>query len=297
MTISREFHPYRSAFIQERMMAKNELSKGEKASKWRKTKYDASTTFVNLKNHDEFESAAVENNVFSMVFPNLKAIKEETLFPCEIFDGNEAWIGKDATGKYKYFTGQPYDEAVAYSIFDLLLCFSQVQGKGYTQQCQFVRDELINLLNVSYGVVDWERKEKEKYIENERILALFKNHDFQVKYPNLFKKIKSYVDVLENMLIHGQKFVDIEKRSDKNNSIFSMYASQSKVSPSRFSIAVKRFRELGLLFAEKRIVTYFDKNTRSKCLTETTLYSFPHYSESFFKELEESLKRNKAVKK
>lgn len=296
MTISREFHLYRSAFIQERMMAKNELSKGEKASKWRKTKYDASTTFENLKNHDEFESAAVENNVFSMVFPNLKAIKEETLFPCEIFDGNEAWIGKDATGKYKYFTGKPFDEAVAYSIFDLLLCFPQVQGNGYTQQRQFVRDELINLLNVSYGVVDWERKEKKKYIENERILSLFKNHDFQVKYPNLFKKIRYYVDVLENMLIHGQKFIDIEKRSEKNNSIFSMYASQSKVSSARFSSAVKRFKELGFLFAERRKVTFFDKNTQSKCLTETTLYSFPLYSESFFKEIEEYLKSNKALK-
>lgn len=99
------------------------------------------------------------------------------------------------------------------------------------------------------------------------------------------------------MLIHGQKFIDLEKRNDENSSIFAMYASQSKVSSARFSSAVKRFRELGLLFAEKRKVTYFDKNTRSKCLTETTLYSFPHYSESFFKELEESLKRNKAVKK
>lgn len=296
MTISREFHPYRSAFIQERMMAKNELSKGEKASKWRKTKYDASTTFVNLKNHDEFESAAVENNVFSMVFPNLKAIKEETLFSCEIFDGNEAWIGKDAIGKYKYFTGQPYDEAVAYSIFDLLLCFPQVQGKGYTQQCQFVRDELINLLNVSYGVVDWERKENEKYIKNEHILSLFKNQDYQAKYPNLFKKIKSYLDVLENMLIHGQKFINIDKRNEENNSIFSMYASQSNVSSSRFTNAVKRFKELGFLFAEEKRVTFFDKRIHSECLTTTTFYSFPLYSETFFNEIEECLKRNKANK-
>lgn len=291
MTISREFHPYRSAFIQERMMVMSELAKSEKASKLQKKKYDASAIFDNIKNHDEFEKAVVENNLFPMIFAILKDIKEETLFPCVIFDGNEAWIGKDAAGNYKYFTGQPFDEAVAYSIFDLLLCFPQVQGKGYTQQRQFVRDELINLLNVSYGVADWERKEKVKYIENERILALFKNHDFQVKYPNLFKKIKSYVDVLENMLIHGQKFIDIEKRSDKNNSNFSMYASQSKVSSARFSSAVKRFRELGLLFAEKRKVTFFDKNTQSKCLTETTLYSFPLYSESFFNEIEDSLKK------
>ncbi|MEQ2466702.1 hypothetical protein ACTQ5K_20015 [Niallia sp. Sow4_A1] len=291
MTISREFHPYRSAFIQERMMVMSELAKSEKASKLQKKKYDASAIFDNIKNHDEFEKAVVENNLFPMIFAILKDIKEETLFPCVIFDGNEAWIGKDAAGNYKYFTGQPFDEAVAYSIFDLLLCFPQVQGKGYTQQRQFVRDELINLLNVSYGDVDWERKEKEKYIENVRILALFKNQDFQAKYPNLFKKIKSYVDVLESMLIHGQKFIDIGKRSDKNNAIFSMYASQSKVSSARFSSAVKRFRELGLLFAEKRKVTYFDKRTRSKCLTETTLYSFPLYSESFFNEIERILKK------
>jgi len=291
MTIWREFHPYRSAFIQERVLARNELAKSEKASKLQKKKYDASAIFDNIKNHDEFEKAVVENNVFPMIFAILKDIKEETLFPCVIFDGNEAWIGRDAAGNYKYFTGEPFDEAVAYSIFDLLLCFPQVQGKGYTQQRQFVRDELINLLNVSYSDVDWEREEKEKYIENERILALFKNQDFQGKYPNLFKKIKPYLDVLEGMLIHGQKFIDLEKRSDENNSIFAMYASQSKVSPSRFSNGVKRFREVGLLFAEKRKITFFDKNTKSNCLTETTFYSFPLYSESFFKEIEDSLKR------
>ncbi|WP_400244967.1 hypothetical protein AB3U99_01200 [Niallia sp. JL1B1071] len=296
MTISREFHPYRSAFIQEKTLAKKELSKSEKDFKWKKRKYDASAIFGDINTHDEFERVSEEKNVFSMVFTNLKDIKEEALFPCEIFDGNEAWIGKDAIGKYKYFTGEPFNEAVAYSIFDLLLCFQGVQGKGYTQQRKFVRDELINLLNVFNGDADWEQKEREKYIENIHILTLFKNQEFQAKYPNLFKKIKSYLYVLEDMLIHGQKFINIEKRNEKNNSIFSMYASQSKVSPASFSNVVKRFKELGFLFAEEKRVTFFDKRIQSECLTNTTFYSFPLYSETFFKEIEESLKHNKGHK-
>ncbi|WP_033827188.1 hypothetical protein [Bacillus andreraoultii] len=292
MKISRELHPYRTAFIDERIMVKNELLKSDKASKWKKRKFDASSIFKNINGHDQFENSVMECNVFPMIFANLKEVREETLFPCEIFDGNEAWIGKDGSGKYRYITGAPFDEAVAYTVFDLLLCFPQVQGKGYTQQRQFVRKELIDLLNVSFEDVNWERKERDKYIQNKRILAQFGNQSFQQKYPKIFKKVKTYLDVLEKMLDHGQKYIRTTMKDKNEVSYFTLYAKQIGVTSSRFTSAVKRFNEIGLLFSEKQKVTFFKKDYNANVEGITTCYLFPLYSDQLFDEIEKKLAVN-----
>ncbi|MCC3359417.1 hypothetical protein [Bacillus sp. REN16] len=289
MKISREFHPYRTAFKGERKLAKDELQKSEKADIWEKQKFNASIVYSDIKSHDGFERAVMEYNVFPMIFANLEDIKEETLFPCQIFDGNEAWIGRDSVGKYRYFTGEPFSEAIGYTVFDLLLCFQEVKGKGYTQQLQFVRKELINLLNVSFDDVNWEKKESEKYVENKCIISLFKSQDFQMNYPKLFKKVKAYVDVLEEILDHGQRFIDSTRKDSNDNSYFVMYANQAKVSATRYRNAVTRLKELGLLISEQRKVPFYDKESRTSYMTTATCFSVPLYSEKFFREVEEVL--------
>ena len=289
MKISREFHPYRTAFKGERTLAKNELFKSEKAAKWEKQKSNTSIMLRDVKSHDEFEKSVMEYNVFPMIFANVKDIEEETLFPCQLFDGSEAWIGQDTIGRYRYFTGEPFGEAIGYTIFDLLLCFQEVKGNGYSQQLQFVRKELINLLNVSFDDVDWEKKEFEKYLENKRIISLFKSQDFQMNYPKLFKKVKVYIDVLGEILDHGQRFIDLTRKDLNDNSFFTMYANQANVSATRFRNAVTRFKELGLLISEQRKVPFFDKESRTSYMGTATCFSVPLYSEKFFRDVEEVL--------
>lgn len=287
--MTRNFNQYRPVFIMEKDWAKKEMLKAEKAAKWKKQVYEASSKFKDIKTHEEFANAAMKINAFPMVFANLSDKKKETLFECELFDGNEAWIGPDNIGVYRYFTGDSYDEAVGFTIIDLLLCFQDIPVKGYTPQSQYVIRELADLLKASYEDINWERREKEKYIEDKRMLTLFQNQEFQKKYPLVFKKLKPYQDVLEKMLEQGKKYIDLTRKDENNYSYFTFFHSQSGVSISRCNNAQRRLNELGLLFVEVQLVTIYSKETKKNEDILAKCFSFPLFTEELFNQIEKGL--------
>ncbi|GER74814.1 hypothetical protein [Weizmannia acidilactici] len=289
LTIYHNQRSFNNAFNREKEALQMALLDDNIRTKWGKQQYDASSLFPNITTHDDFIHAVTRQNVFRMIFANMADKPEDEIFPCEVFVGNEAWVGVDNV-EYRYFTRKsPKHVAVGYTILDFLRAFQTNCDVNSGYCFLMARRELVDLLNVSYDESDWEKAEEQKYENNIRLLKRLKGKRAQKHYPNLHQKLDDYFPALEKILKNGLRFIN-PKRKDKNGyASFVFYSTSSGLSKKEFEKMLSKLKGLDLLIVESKEDTYLDKNSYNYVTKDLQFFSFPPYSEEFFRELEEKL--------
>lgn len=289
LTIYHNGRSYNNAFNRDKEKLQLALMDEDILAKWEKQEYDSSSLFQNITTHDDFIKAVTRQNVFSMIFANMSAKQDDEIFPCEVFDGNEAWIGEDNV-EYRYFTRKsPKHVAVGYTIMDFLRAFQTDCDVNSGYCFLMTRRELVDLLNVSYEESDWEKVEERKYENNLRLLKSLKGKKLQKHFPNLHKELSGYFPVLEKIQKNGLRFINPKKRDENGFASFVFYSTNSGLSSEEFERVIDILKRLNLVIVESKIDTYLDKNSYRNVTKELPFFSVPLYSEEFFRELEGKL--------
>lgn len=281
---------YNNAFYKQKEVLQVALKDSDKRAKWEKQKFDASAYFQDICTNREFVKEVTRRiNAFSMIFTNLRDKKEDEIFQCEVFDGNEAWIGLDNV-EYRYFTRKsPKHVAIGYTIIDFLLAFYTDYDVHSGYSFLMTRRELVNLLNVSYDEADWEKAEEKKYENNLCLLREIISKEGKEKYPNLYQEIKDDLFAIEKLLKSGNRFIN-PKNKDKNGyANFVFYPNNCGLSKKEFERLIKKLNRLGLIVVESKDQTYFDKISNSNVTRELSFLSFPPFSIEFFKKVDKRL--------
>lgn len=281
---------YNNAFGEQKKKLQGAFMNENKKAKWEKQSFDASSLFEDVKTNQEFIRKVTRVDVLRKMFANLADKEEDVIFDCEVFDGNEAWIGHDDV-EYRYFTRKSSKNiAVGYTIVDLL-CALQTNSDVNSPYCFWkTRRELVELLNVSYKESEWEKVEDEKYDTNMEILQLMGEKEFSSKYPYICNQLTEHIRVMQMMFETGKRFINLKKKDIHGNSRFVFYPGKNDLSKKEFNNFIRVMKKMNLAFVEKREDTYFDKKLYENVTKELTFYSFPRYSEELFNEIEEKLK-------
>lgn len=268
-----------------------------KKAKWEKQIFDASSLFKDVQTNQEFVRKVTRVNVLQKVFANLVDKEEDVIFDCEIFDGNEAWLGHDDV-EYRYFTRKSSKNiGVGYTIVDLL-CALQPDSDVNSPYCFWkTRTELAELLNVSYKASVWEKVEEEKYDTNLEILQIMRLKEFSSKYPYISLELKEHIEVLQMMFETGKRFINLKKKDIYGNSRFVFYPNKYDLSTKKFYNFIRVLKNMNLVFVEKREDTYFDKKRDEDVTKNLTFYSFPRYSEELFGKIEERLMQQDGIRR
>lgn len=155
---------------------------------------------------------ANRTNMFELIFENLRKFKINQKFPCELIDGNVAWISQGESGMHRYFTKQPGSATIGLSIFDLIEIVDGVEGFKLAQE------ELARLLDLDDLKDAWVINKGRKYVGNlgdlERSNVIVKK-----RYPTLYRYIQGHLWVLKFMNQHGLNHVN-RQFVHKNEPIF-----------------------------------------------------------------------------
>jgi hypothetical protein len=289
LTIYHNQRSFNNAFNEEKEALQMALLDDNLRTKWGKQQYDAPSLFPNIITHDDFIEAVTRQNVFRMIFANMADKQEDDIFPCEVFDGNEAWIGIDNI-EYRYFTRKsPKHVAVGYTILDFLRAFQTNCDVNSGYCFLMTRRELVDLLNVSYDESDWEKAEEQKYENNLRLLKSLKGKRSQKHFPNLHQEFSNYIPVLEKILKNGLRFINPKKKDKNGFASFVFYPASMGLSKNEFKKMLSRLNGLDLFIVESKEDTYLDKSSYNYVTKDLQFFSFPPYSEEFFRGLEEKL--------
>jgi len=140
-------------------------------------------------------------NMFEMIFENLKKFEINQRFPCELIEGNKAWISQSQkTKKYRYYTMEAGGQVFGLSIFDLIEIVDGVRG------FQYATEELARLLDLDDLKDEWVETQKVKYEGN----LDFLEHEARIRkrYPTLYRYIQGHLDLLKNLNHYGQDHVN-----------------------------------------------------------------------------------------
>ncbi|MBO2945626.1 hypothetical protein JJQ72_16730 [Paenibacillus sp. F411] len=141
-------------------------------------------------------------NMFELIFENLRKFEIDREFPCELIEGNRAWISKsEETEKYRYFTKRPGERPYSLSIFDLI---EIVNGyKGF--QC--AAEELARLLDLNNLQDEWEMVQREKYQAN---IDYLDSSEVKIKrkYTTLYRYIHRHIELLKHLNEYGMEHVN-----------------------------------------------------------------------------------------
>ncbi|RDW18783.1 hypothetical protein [Oceanobacillus chungangensis] len=280
---------YNSASGKEINKLKKEFMNENKKAKWKKLSFDASSQFKGVSTNKEFIHKVTRENLLQKLLYNLTDKEEDEIFDCEMFDGNQAWIGSDGV-KYRYFTRKSsMNIAIGYTIVDIF-CALQTELDVYSDYSFWkTRKELVELLNVTYEESDWEIRELEKYQTNMGILNKIMERIFSRKYPNINSHIQDDVVILEMMLQTGKKYINSKKKDIFGNSRFVFYPSKYGIPRKEFDRCIGELKRLDLIIVETKEDTYLDKNSYEYVTKDLTFFSFPLYSEQLFDEIETKL--------
>lgn len=141
-------------------------------------------------------------NMFEVVFENLKKFEIDLVFPCELIEGNRAWISQsEETKKYRYFTMQLGDKPYCLSIFDLIEIVDGVNG------FQYATEELTRLLDLDDLKDEWIEMERSKYQSNLDCLDR-SEITIQERYPNLHRYVEKKMELLRILNEYGRKHIN-----------------------------------------------------------------------------------------
>ncbi|MBP1153951.1 MULTISPECIES: hypothetical protein [unclassified Paenibacillus] len=138
-------------------------------------------------------------NMFELIFENLKNFEIDRVFPCELIEGNRAWISKsEETGKHRYFTMHPGEKPYSLSIFDLIEIVDGVRG------FQYATEELARLLDLNNLQDEWEMVQREKYQAN---IDYLNGNEVKIKkkYPTLYRYVQKQMEILKVLNDYGKK--------------------------------------------------------------------------------------------
>lgn len=141
-------------------------------------------------------------NMFEMVFENLRKFGINRVFPCDLIEGNRAWISQsEETEKYRYFTMQPGDKPYCLSIFDLIEIVDGVKG------FQYAAEELARLLDLDDLKDEWIEMERSKYQSN---LDYLDRSEITIKkrHQTLHRYIQEHIELLKHLNKYGMEHVN-----------------------------------------------------------------------------------------
>ncbi|MGG1689422.1 hypothetical protein ABDH65_05150 [Heyndrickxia ginsengihumi] len=284
---------YKSASGKDLEKLQREFTNENKKAKWKKLSFDASSLFKAVRTSKDFIQQVKREDLIQKIFYNLSEKEEDEIFDCEMFDGNQAWIGNDGV-ENRYFTRKSSKNiAVGYTIVDIFRSL-QTELDVYSDNCFWkARKELADLLNVTYEDSDWEIRELEKYETNMGILEKMINEQSAASTnKNINRQITEYFVDLEIMLQIGKKYINLKERDAFGNSRFFFYPSKYGIPRKDFDRRIGVLKKLDLIIVETVEDTYLDKNSHDYVTRDVTFLSFPQYTEELFYEIEKKLKNN-----
>lgn len=185
---------------------------------------------------------------FRFYFSGFQNWKIGESYECIFVKGNKAWIKPEPSGegRFRYYSKNYEDETVfGLNIFDL------IQIRDGLSSFYDVAVTIAHDLNISVPEWDWKFKQEEKYEYNLREIKKFCIDSYQLLYPNLYKLVRRYTDILEYLVQWGSSHILDRQHTVNGDSIFFVSTTHMEQVLNRdqsvCSRAINLFAILGLI--------------------------------------------------
>ncbi|KIL38692.1 hypothetical protein SD70_24915 [Gordoniibacillus kamchatkensis] len=159
-------------------------------------------SFQNIKTIQEFDRYVQTRKLFGEIFINLD-MEEQVWYHCELIFGNDAWISKDESGIYRYFSKIHFGGTIGLNIFDvieILYCDEKENGDAF----QNARNRLAKIAGLEDLRDEWRVQQFEKY-QNNLMYIRGGRAELEQEYPEVFQFIQRYRPILEYMNSHKEE--------------------------------------------------------------------------------------------
>ncbi|MGP3783677.1 hypothetical protein [Paenibacillus sp. 1A_MP2] len=202
--------------------------------------------FSAITTTQEFEHYIQSQNAFGKVFTNLN-MEEDEWYYCDFIAGNDAWISKDETGVYRYFSKARWGGTISLNIFDMVeIVFGRTDDAE--NAFQSARSLLANLFGLTLKD-EWVLQQAQKYQSNLQYIR-GERKDLEQAYPAVFQFIQKYYAILEYFNDHQEDKL-YRVFSYENQHVFfsatNRIKERLKISQSTVTRSINMLTLLGLI--------------------------------------------------